>query len=245
MTNEGVLTNRGIELILNTVPVRTSEWVVRSGINLARNRNKVVSLGGDADTYLLADIWGLNGPAMILREGDDYGTISGYDYIYDDNGNRVVNDAGTKYLITDTRAPIGNASPDFIAGWNTSVTWKNFMLTTLIDTKWGGDIYAGSYVIGLQTGQSPETLVEREGGGLLQIHAQRRWMGKICFYPRHSRKHLGENARNISFILSACKISGQNKNFPGFDIVAHRTRPVLHLHHPARQNKSRRHHGRR
>lgn len=166
MTNEGILTNRGIELILNTVPVRTRNWVVRSGINLARNRNKVVSLGGDADTYLLADIWGLNGPAMILREGDEYGTISGYDYIYDDNGNRVVNEAGTKYLITDTRVPIGNASPDFIAGWNTVVTWKNFRLTTLVDTKWGGDIYAGSYVIGLQTGQSPETLVEREGGGL-------------------------------------------------------------------------------
>ncbi|MEZ4849692.1 MAG: hypothetical protein R3B93_13975 [Bacteroidia bacterium] len=29
-----------------------------------------------------------------------------------------------------------------------------------------GDIYAGSYVIGLQTGQSPETLIERQGGGL-------------------------------------------------------------------------------
>ncbi|MBE0640124.1 MAG: SusC/RagA family TonB-linked outer membrane protein [Bacteroidales bacterium] len=166
MTNEGVLTNEGFEIILNTVPVKNKDWIVRTGINLARNRNKVVSLGGDADTYLLADIWGLNGPAMILNEGDEFGTISGYDYIYDDNGNRVVNDEGTKYLITDTRVPIGNASPDFIAGWNASAEFKGFRLTALIDTKWGGDIYAGSYVIGLQTGQSPETLVEREGGGL-------------------------------------------------------------------------------
>lgn len=44
--------------------------------------------------------------------------------------------------------------------------FKNFSLNTLVDTKWGGDIYAGSYVIGLQTGQSPETLLERNGGGL-------------------------------------------------------------------------------
>jgi len=29
-----------------------------------------------------------------------------------------------------------------------------------------GDIYAGSYTIGLENGQSPETLVERNGGGL-------------------------------------------------------------------------------
>jgi hypothetical protein len=146
--------------------LQKKDLTLKTSINFARNRNKVVSLGGDADTYLLADIWGLNGPAMILHEGDDYGTISGYDYIYDENGNRVVNDEGTKYLITDTRVPIGNASPDFIAGWNTVLTWKGFKLGALIDTKWGGDIYCGSYVISLQTGQSPETLIEREGGGL-------------------------------------------------------------------------------
>ncbi len=165
MTNEGVLTNRGFEAIINVVAYNTRKLQVKTGLNISRNRNKVVSLGGDADTYLLADIWGLNGPAMVLQEGDDYGTISGYDYIYKD-GQRVLNDAGTKYLITDTRVPIGNASPHFIAGWNTTIKWKNLRFGMLIDTKWGGDIYCGSYVIGLQTGQSPETLKEREGGGL-------------------------------------------------------------------------------
>jgi iron complex outermembrane receptor protein len=44
--------------------------------------------------------------------------------------------------------------------------YKNFTLATLVDTKWGGDIYSGSYAISLQTGQSPETLLERDGGGL-------------------------------------------------------------------------------
>lgn len=166
MTNEGVLSNRGFELIINTVAYQSKKLLIKSGLNLARNRNRVESLGGDAETYLLADIWGLNGPAMVLQAGDDYGTISGYDYIYDQNGKRVVNDAGTKYLITDERVPIGNASPDFIAGWNTSLQYNGLRLGFLIDTKWGGDIYSGSYVIGLQTGQSPETLIEREGGGL-------------------------------------------------------------------------------
>lgn len=166
MINEGVLSNRGFELIMNTVPYRTSKMTVRAGLNLTRNRNKIISLGDYADTYLLADIWGLNGPAMVLQEGDDFGTISGYDYIYDDKGNRVLNEAGTKYLITDNRVPIGNASPKFLAGLHSSITWKDLRFSFLIDTKWGGDIYSGSYVIALQTGQSPETLLEREGGGL-------------------------------------------------------------------------------
>lgn len=165
-TNEGILTNKGFEIILNTVPVRRQDMHLRLGFNFARNRNTVVSLGDYTDSYLLADIWGLNGPAMILREGDDFGTISGYDYVYDEHGNRIVNETGTHYLITENRVPIGNASPDFLGGMHMDFSWKGLRLNMLIDTKWGGDIYAGSYVIGLQTGQSPETLKERDGDGL-------------------------------------------------------------------------------
>ncbi len=164
--NEGVISNQGIEIILNAAPIHTRNITLKTGVNFSRNRNHVISLGDYADEYLMAEIWGLNGPAMILRAGDEFGTIYGYDHVYHDNGQAILNDAGTHYQITDNRVPIGNAAPDFIAGWNTSFRYKNFNLGMLIDTKWGGDIYAGSYVIGLQTGQSPETLIEREGGGL-------------------------------------------------------------------------------
>lgn len=164
--NEGVITNNGFEIVLNAVPIQTRNFLFKTGINISRNRNYVLSLGENAEIYPLADIWGLNGPAMALREGDAYGTIYGYDYVYHENGKPIVNDEGTKYLITDTRVPIGNASPDFIGGWYTEFYFKGFRLSTLVDAKIGGDIYCGSYVIGLQTGQSPETLIEREGGGL-------------------------------------------------------------------------------
>ncbi len=164
-TNEGVLSNRGIEIILNTIPVMQKDFTFKTGLNFSRNRNRVESLGGNADSYEIANIWGLNGPAMILRAGDDFGTISGYDYVYKD-GQPVLNDAGTKYLITDTRVPIGNASPKFTAGWSTNFKYKNISLSTVVDTKWGGDVYSGTYVTSLQTGQSPETLLERNGGGL-------------------------------------------------------------------------------
>jgi iron complex outermembrane receptor protein len=167
--NEGVLTNKGFEIILNTVPVANNNVLFKTGINFARNRNKVESLGEDAKVMEIGDIWGLNGPSMALREGDEYGTIYGYDYVYHENGQPIVNDEGTKYEITDTRVPIGNASPDFIAGWQSELHWKGFTLTTLVDTKWGGDIYCGSYVINLQAGLSPETLEERDGGGLPYI----------------------------------------------------------------------------
>lgn len=164
--NNGILDNRGIELILNGVIVNRPGLVFESGLNFSRNRNTVVSLGEGADILELANIWDLNGPAIAVSEGEDYGTIIGYDYVYHENGQPILSDDGTTYKITENRVPIGNASPDFVGGWTTHLRWKGFDLSTLVDTKWGGDIYCGTQVILLQTGQAPETLIERNGGGL-------------------------------------------------------------------------------
>jgi iron complex outermembrane receptor protein len=165
--NTGELENRGIEAILNATLIYNANFFLETGLNFNRNRNTVVSLGQGAQILELANIWGLNGPAIAVREGDQYGTIIGYDYIYHpESGQPILNDEGTHYLFTESRVPVGNATPDFTGGWTMRMGYKGFTLSTLVDTKWGGDIYAGSYVIGLQTGQSPETLLEREGGGL-------------------------------------------------------------------------------
>lgn len=165
--NTGILENKGFEAILSATLIEKRDFFWQTGFNVSRNRNYVVSLGEGADLLEIADIWGLNGPAIAVREGEEYGTIIGYDYVYHEGtGKPILNEDGTLYQISESRVPIGNASPDFIGGWTMRLGFKGLTLSTLVDTKWGGDIYAGSYVIGLQTGQSPETLPERMGGGL-------------------------------------------------------------------------------
>lgn len=162
--NNGAISNKGVEIILNTVPIRTNDFVFRTGVNFAKNSNRIESLG-IVESVELGAIWGGNGPIMSVKEGESYGTIYGWDFIYKD-GQRVVNDEGTKYLITDDRVPIGNASPKFIGGWYTEFKYKNLTLGTLVDAKIGGDIYSGTYVEAMSLGQSPATLLERNGGGL-------------------------------------------------------------------------------
>jgi len=164
--NNGEMSNKGIELSVSGIVMEKKNQYAKIGFNITRNKNKVISLGEEGTQLVIGDLWGLNGPAQILQAGDDYGTISGYDYIRDANGVPILNDEGTKYLITDTRVPIGNASPKFLWGLNGQWTYKNLTLSALIDAKIGGDIYCGTYVISMQTGQSPETLLERDGGGL-------------------------------------------------------------------------------
>lgn len=191
-TNSGIVTNQGIEGIINYRIVEKRDWYLTAGLNFARNRNKVVDLGG-ADLYVMSELWGSNGPAVAVTAGEDYGTIYGWDYVYeytdangnifgpyyDANGNALplLNDEGTKYLITGTRVPVGNSSPLVTGGVNFTVGWKGFTLSGLVDGKIGGDIYCGSYVIGMQTGQSPETLYERDGNGLPYYDADGNFLG--------------------------------------------------------------------
>ena len=165
--NTGILENYGIELGIQATLIQKPDFFLKTGLNLSRNRNVVVSLGEGAKTLELANIWGLFGPNISVQEGQDYGTIYGYDYVYhEETGQPILNDDGTHYLISENVVPVGNASPNFTGGWSLKGRYKRFSFNTLIDAKIGGEIYAGSYVIGLQTGQSPETLTERTGGGL-------------------------------------------------------------------------------
>ncbi len=165
--NNGVLENKGFEGIISATVFQRKGFYIETGLNFSRNRNFVKSLGDGAKFLELANIWGLNGPAIAVQEGDEYGTIYGYDYVrHEGTGQPILNDEGTHYQVSANRVPIGNSSPKLIGGWNMRMGWKGFTLSTLIDAKIGGDVYAGSYVIGQQTGQSPSTLLEREGGGL-------------------------------------------------------------------------------
>ncbi len=165
--NNGVLENKGFECRINYNALSNSKGYLKAGLNFSRNINRVVSLGDGAEILEIGEIWGDFGPKIMVQEGETYGTIYGYDYIrHEGTGQAILNEAGTHYEITDNIVPVGNASPDFIGGLSLEAKYKSFRFNALIDTKIGGDIYAGSYVIGLQTGQSPETLLERDGNGL-------------------------------------------------------------------------------
>ncbi|MEO1449306.1 MAG: SusC/RagA family TonB-linked outer membrane protein, partial [Bacteroidota bacterium] len=165
--NNGVLENNGFEGRISYNVLQRSTGYLKMGLNFSRNINRVVSLGDGADQLEIAQIWGDFGPKIMVREGENYGTIYGYDYIrHEESGQPILNEAGTHYLVTPNHVPVGNSAPRLLAGYTLEGRFKNFTFNALIDAKIGGEVYAGSYVIGRQTGQSPETLYERDGNGL-------------------------------------------------------------------------------
>jgi iron complex outermembrane receptor protein len=177
--NTGAMDNRGIEAIVSARLVQRRDFSWKTGLIYARNRNKLVRLDEGADILEQANVWGSNGPSISVKAGEPYGIIVGFDYVRDEaSGKPIVSEDGRFYKITDTKVPIrifddngkflriANATPKFTGGWTNTLTWKGLSLYTLVDVKWGGDMWFGSYALNLQSGQSPETLLEREGGGL-------------------------------------------------------------------------------
>lgn len=164
--NTGELTNNGIEVILGLRAINNNDFSWDVNLNFAHNKNFVVALDEDAKHLTLANLWGPYGPEVRVKPGEQYGTIYGYDYERDASGNKMVSDDGHHYVTTEERVPLGNATPDVIAGLINDFRYKNFSLMANIDASIGGDVFAGSYATALHAGLSPETLVERQGGGL-------------------------------------------------------------------------------
>ena len=173
--NTGEVRNKGIEILLGISPLRSETLQWDLGINFSRNQNFVESLTEGAEQLILgSNLFGNFGPSIVARPGEQFGTIIGWDYVYFDrnsNGmtdadervpeNRIIDDNGQWYEVTDDRVPLGNASPDWLAGLRNTFRWKNLSLNTLVDFKIGGDVFWGSYATAVGFGQSPSTLEGR------------------------------------------------------------------------------------
>jgi iron complex outermembrane receptor protein len=179
VVNSGVLENSGLELILRAKVIAQKNFGWDVALNLAHNNNKLLSLSEGAERVDMGSAWGdggAHGPLVAAKVGDQFGTIYGYDYVYDSKthlplmvqdpyGKSEMN--GTLYQATDGLVPLGNATPKLTGGITNTFTFKGgFSVSTLIDAKIGGDIWSGTYATIMQQGQARETLRERNGGGL-------------------------------------------------------------------------------
>jgi hypothetical protein len=124
-------------------------------LNWAKNVNEVVELKDDIKNLELASLQG--GITVNARVGEPYGTIQGTDYVYSDDGQRVVGESGY-YLFTPTSdIVLGNINPDWTGGISNAVTFKNVSFSFLIDWQKGGSIFSLDQYYGQETGLYPET----------------------------------------------------------------------------------------
>ena len=161
--NSGQMTNKGIELFLELVPVQQSNLTWSIAGNFAKNTNTLDELieGVDALDLTRAPF---SGATLRATEGEPYGQLWVHDYIYDDAGNKVVGDNGV-WLTTPDLVPIGSVLPDYTLGIRNSFTiYKNFNFSFLFDIRQGGKYYSVTHMWGMYSGMLEETAALNDKG---------------------------------------------------------------------------------
>jgi len=156
--NAGEITNNGIEVSFDITPVKTKDFSWDLMFNIGKNNNKIVELNEDDPT--LTNIPIVNAPFAVslnAYEGEPYGTILGYDFLYDEDGNKLV-DADGYYLSTASVVPIGNVQPDFTGGLTNTFTFKGVFLSVFVDFRKGGDIFSLTNMWGKYSGLLQESV---------------------------------------------------------------------------------------
>jgi TonB-linked SusC/RagA family outer membrane protein len=138
-TNGAAIENRGVELDLSYDIIRNKNWNWNVGAVYSHIRNEVTRLADD----LTINLGGLSAVNARAIQGFPLGVLWGSRTLRDDAGNIVFDENG--FPVQDQlEGVIGDPNPDWQGSIFTTVSYKNFSLSVLVETFQGADIFAGT-----------------------------------------------------------------------------------------------------
>ena len=174
--NAGNIQNQGIEIALNTTPVKTKDWEWNLDFTYTKNKSKIVSLHEDVADYIA-----LQGQVnaydyrvgSVAQVGGEYGQLmTDIMPARNKNGDILLNwddyDRAGYQKRSGKLEVIGDVNPDFLGSVASTLTYKDWSLRVALDGRFGGMIasYANRY--GRTLGNTANTLQYRdaEHGGI-------------------------------------------------------------------------------
>lgn len=155
--NVGKIRNRGIEVMINAIPVQTKDFEWNTTLTLSHNSNKLLSLSNDLyETDNFQEAGGVGEPISVPTHcmevghslGDFWGLKSvGVDKdgfvlveVKDNDGNWTVKPFSTNLNNETNRQRLGNGMPKVYAGWNNTFRYKGFDLNLQFTGQFGYQI---------------------------------------------------------------------------------------------------------
>lgn len=157
LANVGEISNKGVELAINVIPVQNENFRWETSINLSHNKNEVISLSNQTYSvdYINAGNPNIGGYSSTnvqrITEGKSIGTFymwewAGYNnagvsqfYVRDPETGERTGEFTTSPQETD-RADVGSAQPKLTYGWNNTLNYKKWTLTAFIQGVAGNKI---------------------------------------------------------------------------------------------------------
>jgi TonB-linked SusC/RagA family outer membrane protein len=164
--NSGESENKGIELMLNLLPVATDDFEWDFTFTGAYNKTKVLSLLSDTPGSSITVGQHVFNGWIYHVVGEEMGQIVGFGYRRNDAGQIIYNSTNGLPLPTQQPISFGSALPKWTGGFMNTFTFKGITASVLIDFKLGGKLLSGTNFNAYRHGLHKETLVGREGGTL-------------------------------------------------------------------------------
>ena len=149
--NAGLITSKGVELMLGGTPIQNNGWTWDLSANWTRSRTRLIELApgidilrfwsdakGGAWTYVGEEIGDIYDAKMVVVE-DPNSPYYGYPII---GGSDM---EWQSIRAKDVKNKVGNFNPDFILGMTSSLSWKNLSFSFTLDWRSGGQYVSQTY----------------------------------------------------------------------------------------------------
>ena len=161
VTNFGKVRNQGVELVLNTTPVKTKNVRWDLNFNFAVNKNKVLSLPEELDggKSVIRSFSAGNDAVYVYAEvGKPLGEFYTYLPQYNADGKIIVDANGQPVLGTDVEDTGKNMQNKWTGGVNTSLSLYGVTLSAVLDVRVGGYMFSRTKNLMQFTGNGIATL---------------------------------------------------------------------------------------
>lgn len=161
-TNGGNVENRGLEVLLSLVPVKTKSFTWDISTNFSMNRNLVRKISSDQKRMVVA-----SDPYMsdfVVEEEEEFGNIYSRGWQRDAQGNVIVGANGLPLTTSGKTVKVANFNPDWLGSISNIFSYKNISISVLIQHRQGGTMVSPVDAILDGIGVTQKTLAGREGG---------------------------------------------------------------------------------
>jgi TonB-linked SusC/RagA family outer membrane protein len=161
--NIGKIVNKGIELSIDLVPVKTTLLSWNTSFNYATNNNKVVQLDPLQPNKQI-DYGSAEGYTTYIKSGGSYGDLYGFSFQRNTAGQIMLDATNGAPLKSATQVYLGNLVQKWSLGWNNNINYKDWSLNFLVSGHFGGKCVSQTEALLDGSGTSQRTADARNVG---------------------------------------------------------------------------------
>lgn len=226
----GTLRNRGVELMLTGVPVKTTDFSWTTTLIYNRNRNKVIGSGARRTLATNA------GAPVSIIDGYPAGVFWGSYFARNDDGTLLTNALGIPLAEaprvngvpsgTPVQKVIGDPNPDYTGSLVNDFTYKKLSLHIQLDAVQGGDVWNADWRTRQGVGNGKITEAEDLGqlprGYVAGVYNIEEWRIDDGSFVKLREISLSYNIGKVKFVKDlTVNLSGRNliswDNYKGYD----------------------------